>query len=62
VSVVQFVSSVSALTAVVRAAGLSGDTLLGLVMVLDLAVRFRRQAAGAVLASKLTGRGCFSGA
>jgi hypothetical protein len=31
-------------------------------MVLDLAVRFRRQAAGAVLASKLTRRGCFSGA
>lgn len=62
VSVVQFISSVSALTAVGRAAGLSGETHLGSVMVLDLAGPFERQAAGPVPASKQAGAGLLSGA
>jgi hypothetical protein len=53
VSVVQFISSVSALTAVGGAAGLSGDRHLGSVMMLDLAGLIKWQAAGPVPASKL---------
>ena len=59
----QFISSVSALMAVVRAAGLSGDTHLGSVMVLDLAGPFQEAGGRCCACIEVDwAGGCFSGA
>jgi hypothetical protein len=56
VSVVQFISSVSALTPLAGAAGLSGDTHLGSVIVLTWPGLIKWQAAGLCLPSTLARR------